>query len=336
MAPGNGLAVTGQGAGLRGFTLLTNRTGSSITWTPQIRSPRNAPREQLAMRIGLLHSRIRVEEKLLLAELTALGADVEPLDVRSGKWSLPDPAGWRRFDLVFDRCLSHSQSLTIATVLKGWGIPCINNSDVNRICGNKIEMSAVLTHHQVPTIPTHIAVSPESALQIMETIGYPVVLKPPIGSWGRLLAKINDRDAAEALLEHKSTLGSVGHGLFYIQPFIEKGGEDIRTFVIGDRTLCGIRRRAAHWITNTARGATAENCELTPAISELSLQAAEAVGGGLLAIDLMRTQQGELLVNEINASMEFRNSSKPTGVNIPHQIARYVVDMVHQPNAASS
>lgn len=277
------------------------------------------------MRIGLLHSRIRIEEKLLLQEFQSLGAEVESIDVRNIELSLDRPQTWQPFDIVFDRCLSHSQSLTIATVLKAWGIPCVNDATVNRICGNKIEMSAVLTEKQIPTIPTHVAVSPEAALNIIETIGYPAVLKPPVGSWGRLLAKVNDRDAAEAILEHKSTLGSVSHGLYYIQPFIDKGGADIRTFVIGDETICGIVRKSDHWITNTARGATAEACTITDEIADLSVKAAHAVGGGMLAIDLFRTRDGRLIVNEINASMEFRNSSEPTGVNIPNRMARYVM-----------
>ncbi len=277
------------------------------------------------MRVGLLHSRIRVEEKLLLAELKSQGAEVEPLDVRSGKWSLDHPDPWKRFDVIFDRCLSHSQSLTIATILDAWGIPCINRSEVNRICGDKIEMSAVLQKHGIQQIPAHVAVSPESALELIESIGYPCVLKPAVGSWGRLLAKVNDRDSAEAILEHKSTLGSVGHSLFYIQPFIEKGGEDIRTFVIGDETICGILRKSEHWITNTARGATAAKCEITPEIDQLSVAAAKAVGGGMLAVDLFRTKDGKLLVNEINSSMEFRNSSEPTGVNIAERMIEFVL-----------
>ncbi|MGI9519640.1 MAG: RimK family alpha-L-glutamate ligase, partial [Pirellulaceae bacterium] len=202
---------------------------------------------------------------------------------------------------------------------------CINRADANRICGDKIEMSAVLARHGVPAVPSHVAVSPEAALELIESIGYPVVLKPPIGSWGRLLAKVNDQDAAEAILEHKSTLGNVGHSLFYIQPYIEKGGADIRTFVVGDETICGILRRSEHWITNTARGAVAENCPIEPEIDELSRAAAQAVGGGMLAVDLFRTVDGQLMVNEINASMEFRNSSEPTGVDIAARMVEYVV-----------
>ncbi len=275
----------------------------------------------------MLHSRARVEEKQLLNELRALDAEVEWLDARDVILNLSDPSPWRRFDVVFDRCLSHSQSLAIATVLDAWEIPCVNSASVNRICGDKIETSARLAAAGVASIPVLVAVSAETALAAIEETGYPAVLKPVTGSWGRLLAKVNDRESAEAIVEHKLTLGSVLHGVFYIQPYIEKAGADIRTFVIDDETICGIRRRAAHWITNTARGAVAENCEITDAIDDLSRRAAKAVGGGLLAVDLIESVDGQLLVNEINASMEFRNSSRPTGVNIPARMAQYVLQV---------
>lgn len=282
------------------------------------------------MRVGLLHSRVRVEEKMLLDELRAMGADVDWIDVREVILDLHHPDPWRQYDVIFDRCLSHSQSLAIATVLDAWNIPCVNHVSVNRICGDKVETSARLLAAGVPTIPVRVAVSDESALAAIEATGYPAVLKPPVGSWGRLLAKVNDREAAEAIVEHKLSMGSVGHGIFYIQPYIEKGGADIRTFVIGDETICGIRRLSGHWITNTARGATVEKCEITEAIGDISVRAAHAVGGGMLAIDLFQTSDGQLIVNEVNASMEFRNSSKPTGVNIPQRMAVYVLQTAEQ------
>jgi [lysine-biosynthesis-protein LysW]--L-2-aminoadipate ligase len=282
------------------------------------------------MRVGLLHSRVRVEEKLLLDELRGLGADVDWIDVRDVILDLHHPEPWQQYDVVFDRCLSHSQSLAIATVLDAWNIPCVNHASVNRICGDKVETSARLIAAGVPTIPVRIAVSDESALAAIEQTGYPAVLKPPVGSWGRLLAKVNDRESAEAIVEHKLSMGAVTHGIFYIQPYVEKGGVDIRTFVIGDRTICGIRRRSGHWITNTARGATAEKCEISDAIADISVRAAHAVGGGMLAIDLFESEDGGLLVNEVNASMEFRNSSKPTGINIPRLMAGYVLQAARQ------
>jgi [lysine-biosynthesis-protein LysW]--L-2-aminoadipate ligase len=168
-----------------------------------------------------------------------------------------------------------------------------------------------------------VAFTPESALRAIEEIGYPAVMKPVVGSWGRLLAKINDRDAAEALLEHKEHLGSYYHSIFYIQKYIAKPGRDIRAFVVGDETICAIYRESKHWITNTARGARTQKCPVTPELSDLCLRAAQAVGGGVLAIDLMETPEG-LTVHEVNYTVEFRNSLAPTGVNIPAKIMDYV------------
>jgi [lysine-biosynthesis-protein LysW]--L-2-aminoadipate ligase len=169
-----------------------------------------------------------------------------------------------------------------------------------------------------------MAFTPESALRAIETLGYPVVLKPAIGSWGRLLAKISDRDAAEALLEHKETLGSYQHAIFYIQEYVDKPARDIRSFVVGDETIGAIYRESDHWITNTARGGRARNCPITPELDQLSLAAARAVGGGVLAIDILEHADG-LLVSEVNYTMEFRNSIETTGVDIPGRIVDFVV-----------
>ena len=176
----------------------------------------------------------------------------------------------------------------------------------------------------MPTPRTVVAYTPESALAAIEEMGYPAVLKPAVGSWGRLLSRVNDRDAAEAILEHKVTLGSFHHGAFYVQEYVHKPGRDIRSFVVGDETICAIFRDSPHWITNTARGGAASNCPVTPEIDELSRAAAVAVGGGVVAVDLLESEGG-ILVNEVNYTMEFRNSIDTTGVNIPARIVDYVL-----------
>ncbi|MBC7316690.1 MAG: RimK family alpha-L-glutamate ligase, partial [Chloroflexi bacterium] len=140
-----------------------------------------------------------------------------------------------------------------------------------------------------------------------------------------LISKVNDREAAEAILEHKAILGTYHHSIFYIQEFIDKPSRDIRTFVVGDETICGIYRYSDHWITNTARGGRAANCPITPEIDRLSRAAAKAVGGGVVAIDILERPTGELLVNEVNYTMEFRNSIDTTGVDIPGRVVDYVL-----------
>lgn len=279
------------------------------------------------MRIGILYSRIRAEEKLIVQAIETRGLDYEMIDVRQVSFDLDRQGWWTQFDVILERCVSHSRALAALQILAMWGIPCVNDAQVAQVCGSKLETSLALAVAGVPTPPVQIAFTPEAALTAIEEMGYPVVLKPAVGSWGRLLAKVNDREAAEAILEHKSTLGSYQHSIFYIQQYIDKPGSDIRTFVVGDETICGITRHSAHWITNTARGGQAENCLITPEIDRLSVAAARAVGGGVVAIDLLETPSGELLVNEVNYTMEFRNSIAPSGVDIPARIVDFAISV---------
>ena len=158
---------------------------------------------------------------------------------------------------MLERCLHHSRALYALRILEQWGVKTVNTYQVAMTCGDKINTTTALIAGGVPSPRTMIAFTPESALKAIETLGYPVVLKPAIGSWGRLLAKISDREAAEALLEHKDTLGSYQHAIFYIQEFVRKPARDIRSFVVGDETICAIYRESEHWITNTARGGNA-------------------------------------------------------------------------------
>ena len=274
------------------------------------------------MNIGFLHSLIRKEEKLLIDEFRQRGVEPILLDDRRLVFDLETRPN---VDLVLERCISHSRAVHGMRLLEGIGIPCINTSKVASICGDKILCSLALKEAGVPQPALRIAFTEESALAAIEELGYPVVLKPAVGSWGRLLSKINDREAAETILEHKSILGSYHHSIFYVQKYIEKQGRDIRSFVIGESCVAAIYRSSDHWITNTARGAIASDCPVTSEIAEISLAAARAVGGGVLAVDLFETPAG-LLVNEVNYTMEFRNSIDTTGVNIPGLVVKYVLE----------
>ncbi len=276
------------------------------------------------MKIAVLLSRVRVEEKLLLQAFEKRGLAVDIIDDREIIFDLQENS-WSHYDVVVDRCVTQSRALYSLRILNDWGVPTVNSYRVVRICNNKLETSSALVQHGLPIPRCKIAFDPETALAAIEEMGYPVILKPTIGSWGRLLAKINDREAAEAILEHKETLGSYEHSIFYIQEFINKPARDIRSFVVGEENIAAIYRYSQHWITNTARGGKAENCPITPEIRDLSLAAARAVGGGVVAVDLLESRDGRLLVNEVNHNMEFRNSIDTTGVDIPARVVDYVV-----------
>jgi [lysine-biosynthesis-protein LysW]--L-2-aminoadipate ligase len=274
-------------------------------------------------KVGVLCSRIRVEEKLLIRELEKRGADFEILDDRKLVFELHQN-GWD-YDVILERCINHSRALYALRIFDDWDVPTVNTYEVANICGNKLLTSSALIRADIPTPRTTVAFTPASALEAIEEMGYPVVLKPGVGSWGRLLSKINDREAAETILEHKQILGSYHHSIYYIQEYVEKHGRDIRAFVVGDETICGIYRTSPHWITNTARGGKASNCPITPEMNELGVRAAQAVGGGVVALDLFEDDERGLLVNEINYTMEFRNSIDTTGVNIPAWVVDYVL-----------
>lgn len=283
-------------------------------------------------RIGFLYTRLRLEEKYLLEELEK-HKEIEVIRINDGDLyfdisRLPEPV-----DVLFERSISYSRGLYISKIYEANGVPVVNSSQVAERCGDKYVTSQILVKEGIPTPRVIMAFDEESALAAAEEIGYPFVLKPVIGSWGRLLAKVEDRSTAEAFIEHKATLG-VSHQVFYLQEYINKPGRDIRAFVIGDEPICAIYRTSENWITNTARGGVASNCPLTPELIEICRQTAQAIGEGLLAIDLFETANG-LVVNEVNHTMEFRNSITTTGVNIPALMVDYVLSRVRVPSGVT-
>ena len=279
------------------------------------------------LRIGVLYSRVRVEEKWIFASLERRGLDYERLDDRLVHFDLDDPEPWLQYDAILERSISYTNGLYACRIFNIWGIPTVNTAAVAEACGDKLITTALLARAGVPQPHSRVAFTPESALETIEAMGYPVVLKPVIGSWGRLLAKVNDRDSAEAILEHKAVLGSVQHSIFYIQEYIKKPGRDIRAVVVGDKVITAIYRKSAHWITNTARGGEGELCPVTPELEEVSLKAAQAVGGGVLAVDVIEDPDRSMLVNEVNHTMEFHTVQPLSGIDIADTIVGYALDV---------
>jgi [lysine-biosynthesis-protein LysW]--L-2-aminoadipate ligase len=278
-------------------------------------------------KIGVLYSRMRVEEKWIFAALQQRGVDFERLDDRKIHFDVDNPKPWQQFDAVLERSISYARGLYALKTLNAWGIPTINTAAVAEACGDKIATANALSAASVPQPSTVIAFTPESAIEAIEKLGYPVVLKPVVGSWGRLLAKINDRDAAEAILEHKAVLGNYQHSIFYFQEFIEKPGRDIRVLMVGDKTITAIYRKSPHWITNTARGGEGEICPITPKLEEICVNATQAVGGGVLAVDIIEHPEKGFLVNEINHTLEFHTAQPTSGVDIAGVIVDYVINV---------
>jgi [lysine-biosynthesis-protein LysW]---L-2-aminoadipate ligase len=277
------------------------------------------------IRVGFLYTRLRLEEKYLLDELGEYG-DVEIVRINDGDRFFDITHLPEAVDVLLERSISYSRGLYISRIFEAHSVPVVNSSLVAERCGDKYITSQILTKNGIATPRVLMTFDEESALKAVEAMGYPCVMKPVIGSWGRLLAKIENREMAEALIEHKASLG-VNHQVFYVQEYVNKPGRDIRAFVVGDKVICAIYRSSENWITNTARGGIATNCPVTDEIAEVCQRSARAVGGGLLALDLFETET-RLMVNEINHTMEFRNSIETTGVNIPQRMIEYVLAQV--------
>jgi [lysine-biosynthesis-protein LysW]--L-2-aminoadipate ligase len=285
------------------------------------------------MRIGVIITHVRPEEKLLISAFQARG--VEPdiiadstinIDITAGAEQLaPSGIPWRDYDVIVERSVSTSRGLYTLAILESWGVNAINNYQTASTCADKLRTTIALTRAGVAQPAARVAFDPDSTIQAIENLGYPAVLKPVTGSWGRLLAKVNDQESAEAIIEHRQTLGDYNHHVYYVQEYVAKPGRDIRAFVVGNRTICAIYRDSPHWITNTARGGKASNCPVTPELDDICQRAAQAIGGGVVAIDVLEDPDRGFLVNEVNHTMEFRNSSAPTGVDIAAEVVSFAL-----------
>ncbi|WP_436936407.1 lysine biosynthesis protein LysX [Halovenus marina] len=283
------------------------------------------------MNVGVLYSRIRRDEKLLLSELRERGHTVAKIDVRDQQFDLTEPpADFEGVDVVVDRCLATSRSLYATRFLDAYGIPVVNSAQTAEICADKVKNSLALAGADVPTPATKVAFTKETALEIIEDFGYPCVLKPVIGSWGRLMAKLDSRSAAEAVLEHKETLGHYEHKVFYVQEFVDKPGRDIRVLAVDGEPIAAMVRSSDHWLTNAAKGADTEPFELDEEARELVAQASDAVGGGLLGVDLMEVgvdadgNPEGYTVHEVNHTVEFKALNDVTDVDVPARVVDWI------------
>jgi len=282
-------------------------------------------------RLGVLVSHIRAEEKAILAAARSRRIAVTPVFDRELVLDLSAPDAARSgldFDIVLDRCVAHSRSGYVLRALQRWGVPTLNTADAVHLCDDKAENSLVLEAAGIPTLRTLLAFDVESALQACETVGYPAVLKPVTGSWGRLLARVNGPQQARTILEQKKDLGSFHHAIFYVQEYVEKPDRDIRAYVVGDEVLAASYRTAKHWVTNAARGATSFPCPITPEIEDLALRACRAVGARLAGVDLIETKDG-LAVIEVNTGGEFKGLMTTTDVDIAGAIVSEAVKIAH-------
>ncbi|MGB6681877.1 MAG: lysine biosynthesis protein LysX [Candidatus Bathyarchaeia archaeon] len=280
----------------------------------------------MARTFSIIFDRTRWEEKALIKAAKRKRIKINLIDAKNTSFDinsedLTEPYG----DIVLQRCISYFRGLHVSAILERKGMKVVNSFDTTSICGNKMLTSLALSKAKVPTPKTFVAFTPETALETLDEIGYPAVIKPVIGSWGRLVSPIRDRATAEAILEHREQMGNSLLQIHYIQEMVKRPPRDIRTIVVGDEITAAIYRSSpsGSWRTNVALGATTTACPITSELEDAVLKAANAVGGGILAVDLMESPKGNV-VHEINSTIEFRGAESGTGVDIASKILEYL------------
>jgi [lysine-biosynthesis-protein LysW]--L-2-aminoadipate ligase len=212
------------------------------------------------------------------------------------------------------------------------GFNIINNSKIGEICGNKLLTSLVLKKNNVPTPKSYFSFNFESAFDIINDQNlenFPLVFKPVIGSWGRGVFPVRNKEVGKMIIEMRQESSSPFSNIYYFQELVNRPPRDIRCIVLGERVVAAIYRYSSsdEWRTNVSRGGKAEMIKITSEIENIAIKASKAVGKGILGVDMMENENGELLVHEINNTVEFRGASAATGIDIAKLIIDYVIDI---------
>ncbi len=276
------------------------------------------------MRVALVYERLREEERQLLRAIEELGHEPIPLHLSSNFLPLNHGEAFEA-DVALIRAISAAKAHASAVTLASLGVRVVNSPEVLSTCGNKLATTAKLSEAGIPTPKTAVAFSLEGALDAAESIGYPVVIKPVNGSWGRLVSLAQDEEELRTILEHREAIPSPYYRIHYIQEFIKKPGRDIRAYATEEAFITAIYRVSDHWVTNTARGARAVPVEYREELADLVIRTAQALGGGFLGVDVAEDEERGLVVIEVNGVTEFKNAARVTGVDIAKELVSYAV-----------
>ncbi len=279
-------------------------------------------------KVCIVFDRLRSEEKMLEKQAIELGHDTTMLDAKITQFDTDSKKNDFQFgDVVLERCISYFRGLHFTACLEFLDVPVINKFEVARICGNKLFMSLLIKKHGVPTPKTYFSFSSEAARKNLEKVGYPLVLKPLIGSWGRGVMPLKDKDAMDAVFEIRELTDGPHDRIFYLQELVKRPPRDIRVITVGDQAIAAMYRKSTGGFkTNIALGADPEICEITNEMEDVCAKASKAIGGGILGVDLMEDEKNGLVVHEVNNTVEFKGLAKVTKKNIPKEMIEFALN----------
>ena len=283
-------------------------------------------------KICIVFDRLRTEEKMLQKEASELGHDAVMLDAKITQVNTDSKKEDYDFgDVVLERCVSYFRGLHFTASLEFLDIPVLNKFEVANICGNKMFMTLLLKKNNIPTPKTYFSFSSESAAENLEKVGFPLVIKPVIGSWGRGVMPLKDKDTMEAVFEIRDITDSPHDRIYYLQELIQRPPRDIRVITVGDEPIAAMYRKSSGGFkTNIALGAEPELCEITKEMEDMAAKASKAMGGGILGIDMMEDDERGLVVHEVNNTVEFKGLARVAKRNIPKEMIEFALNFVRK------
>ena len=273
--------------------------------------------------ITILYDTIRLEEKLLIESAKKNNITIEMVDCK--KLFIDLDENLHNIQTVLQRCVSYYRNIHSTAVLEGQGVKVVNCLNTGIFAGNKLFTHMLLKKAGIETPNATVAFSKDAAMKMFDECGFPKIIKPTVGSWGRMVSKINDMDSADGIIEGKEAMHPIHH-IHFFEEFVQRPPRDIRVIVIGDNAVAAIYRNSAdgNWKTNTHLGGSAETCKITNELEDVCLKAKNTVFGDIVGVDLMESEEKGLVVHEINNTTEFRNVVRVTGIDVPKLMLEYV------------
>jgi [lysine-biosynthesis-protein LysW]--L-2-aminoadipate ligase len=284
-------------------------------------------------KVCIVFDRLRAEEKMLQKEASELGHDALMLDAKITQINTDSKKEDYNFgDVVLERCVSYFRGLHFTASLEFMDIPVLNKFEVANICGNKMFMTLLLKKNNIPTPKTYFSFSSQSAAENLEKVGFPLVIKPVIGSWGRGVMPLKDKDTMEAVFEIRDITDSPHDRIYYLQELIKRPPRDIRVITVGDEPIAAMYRKSSdgRFKTNIALGADPELCNITKEMEDMAVKASKAMGGGILGIDMMEDDEKGLVVHEVNNTVEFKGLARVAQRNIPKEMVEYALNYIRK------
>lgn len=283
--------------------------------------------------VSIICDKVRFEEKALYEKTQKKGIKSKIVDAKT--ITIGTHSKKKDFllgDVILQRSVSYYRGLYLTASLEYLGFKVINRFEVGQTCGNKLITSIKLAENKIPSPKTQFAFSAESGLESIKNNGFPLVLKPIVGSWGRGIYPLRDLETANMIIEMREEDDSPLSRIYYIQEMVDRPPRDIRCIVVGDQAVTAIYRYSSQseWRTNVARGGKVELASITKEIEDLALRAAKAVGGGILGVDMMEDKHHGLVVHEVNNTVEFRGAASVSNVDIPSEMIDYAVKLARK------